>query len=306
MGAGDLSFFVAVVATGASVAVLMAFGFIRRRDTMAWDTGVHGGGTHTDLPTLTDPDIARRIASLVREPIEPATDDAPADLDPAGDENGSGAPLEAGQLASRLDDWPVEDRTLPDPSAALPGLVAGWGLADASALAAADLSADPVADRPVAPDREVLARLLVDPLTGLGTSLAWDMWIADEEPRVRRYGRPSTIVLAELDGLDAVDAFHGPEVAEGAAAMIGAAFRANIRSSDRAAVVGPGIYAILLPETDEVRAVNFVERVRATCEEWLAVNSPSVRLLLGWASPDGDGLAGAWAVAERRLERERH
>ncbi len=287
MGAGDLSFFVAVVATGASVAVLMAFGFIRRRDTMAWDTGVHGGGTHTDLPTLTDPDIARRIASLVREPIEPATDDAPADLDPAGDENGSGAPLEAGQLASRLDDWPVEDRTLPDPSAA-------------------DLSADPAADRPVAPDREVLARLLVDPLTGLGTSLAWDMWIADEEPRVRRYGRPSTIVLAELDGLDAVDAFHGPEVAEGAAAMIGAAFRANIRSSDRAAVVGPGIYAILLPETDEVRAVNFVERVRATCEEWLAVNSPSVRLLLGWASPDGDGLAGAWAVAERRLERERH
>ena len=43
MGAGDLSFAFAVVATGASVAVLLAFGFIRRREAIAWDTGRGGG-----------------------------------------------------------------------------------------------------------------------------------------------------------------------------------------------------------------------------------------------------------------------
>ena len=87
--------------------------------------------------------------------------------------------------------------------------------------------------------------------------------------------------------------------------MIGAALRSNIRSCDHAAVIGPGLYAVLLPETDKIRAVNFVERVRATCEEWLEVNWPSVQLLLGWASPDEDGLAGARVLAEDRLERER-
>ena len=60
---------------------------------------------------------------------------------------------------------------------------------------------------------EKIVKVFVDPLTGLGTELAWDLWIAGEDPRARRYNRPATIVLAELDGLDAVGAFHGPDVA---------------------------------------------------------------------------------------------
>ncbi len=77
-----------------------------------------------------------------------------------------------------------------------------------------------------------------------------------------------------------------------------------MRSSDRAAVLGAGLYAVLLTETDEIRAVNFVERVRATCEEWLAANAPGVTIAFGWASPEGDGLGGARARAQQRLLRD--
>ena len=289
MGSGDLSFVIAIAATGTSVATLLAFAFLRRRETVAWDMGSHGGGSVPDLHVTTDPDIARRIASLVRRPEDRV------DAEPA--------PTREELLSDGSDEWPARDAA---PDAVVAALVSSVVAAapEPPAVLRAEAELD-LAWPAVAPGREVLTRLLVDPQTGLGTPLAWDVWVADEDARVRRYRRPATVVLAELDGLDAVGAFHGPEVAEGAAAMIGAAFRSNIRTCDHAAVIGPGLYAVLLPETDEIRAVNFVERVRATCEEWLAVNSPSVRILLGWASPDADGLVGARATAERRLDRER-
>ena len=42
---------------------------------------------------------------------------------------------------------------------------------------------------------------------------------------------------------------------------------------------------MLLPETDEVQAINYVERVRAECDRWLAAGAVSMRLAIGWASP---------------------
>ena len=41
------------------------------------------------------------------------------------------------------------------------------------------------------------------------------------------------------------------------------------RSADHVARLGPGRFAVLLPETDEVAAINYVERVRRACDLWL-------------------------------------
>ncbi len=317
---------VTVVATTSALTLgIMAFGLFRRRSSVAWESGgyVPPGGTDTQLA---DPAIARRIAELV----------PPSDADPSDDEatDPSDGPSALFTPADEqfLSDGSDESAAEPDGWASVPAPVAWPDLVVASGDGPADTAdgalvdrpdpsvawpdADPGVVRPLldavaasdpapAVDREALSRLLTDATTGLGSAVAWELWIAEEDPRERRYRRPTTIVLVELDGLDAVVAVHGRGVAARAAAMIGTTLRANVRNSDRAAVIGPGLYAVLLTETDEIRAVNFVERVRATCESWLATNAPGVGIAFGWASPDGEGLGGARATAHQRLLRDR-
>ncbi len=340
MGAGELPYVAVVVGTSLAALALVTFGLLRRRGSMAWETGSPQAGRSDDAQVdtlIADPTIARRIAELVPPPSGPddfdasfGSSDDPETVDPSA----SGEPVDlvpvdlrmlsdgSDESAEDADGAPVAPDPVAWPEAAIasvfgrgepgeaptwtdsPDADPAWPVADPGVVRP---SLDAIAGAEPAPsiDRDVLSRLLTDAATGLGTAVAWELWVAEEEPRERRYGRPTTIVLAELDGLDAVVAVHGAGVADRAAAMIGTALRANVRTSDRAAVVGPGLYAVLLTETDEIRAVNFVERVRATCEDWLQSNAPGVRIVFGWASPDGDGLAGARARAHQRLLRER-
>ena len=60
------------------------------------------------------------------------------------------------------------------------------------------------------------------------------------------------------------------------------------RGADHVARLGPAGSAVLLPETDEVAAINYVERVRAACELWLESGAIALRLAIGWASTAGD------------------
>ncbi|OGN82573.1 MAG: hypothetical protein A2X23_01385 [Chloroflexi bacterium GWC2_73_18] len=67
-----------------------------------------------------------------------------------------------------------------------------------------------------------------------------------------------------------------------------------------------GRFAVLLPETDEVQAINYVERVRGECERRLATGAVPIRLFVGWASPaPGGDLDGAMRTAEERMYAER-
>jgi GGDEF domain-containing protein len=325
----ELPYLAAVVGTSVAAMTLVAFGLLRRRGSMAWETGPASAGRGGDglVDTqVADPAIARRIAELVPPPSHPDPFSDPGDepgrtVDPGADLRALYAEPEDQVLTDGSDEW-VDDSDAPIvPEARAAAVV--WADAavgplsdDAHSPAPAWPTADPGVLRPVVDaveppgtetpaDRDALARILVDPTTGLGTAVAWELWLADEDPRERRYRRPTTIVLAELDGLDAFVAVHGTGVADRAAAMIGTAFRANVRTSDRAATLGPGLFGVLLTETDEIRAVNFVERVRATCEEWLDANAPGVGIAFGWASPEGDGVAGARIRAHERLVRER-
>jgi GGDEF domain-containing protein len=56
----------------------------------------------------------------------------------------------------------------------------------------------------------------------------------------------------------------------------------NIRSSDHIARIDRTRFALLLTETDEIAAINIVERVRAACEFQLGA-SDLVRIAIGWA-----------------------
>jgi GGDEF domain-containing protein len=80
----------------------------------------------------------------------------------------------------------------------------------------------------------------------------------------------------------------------------------NSRRADRVARVGPVRFHVLLPKTDEITAINYVDRVREETDDWLAAGAVASRLVIGWASPGtGTAFADAMRVAEERMNADR-
>jgi diguanylate cyclase (GGDEF)-like protein len=145
-----------------------------------------------------------------------------------------------------------------------------------------------------------------DAQTGLDGPLNWEFRLRDEDARFARYRRAVSVVIVELEGLDRLLARFGPDAAERIVPPVGQTLLRQARTTDHVARIGDGRFAILLPETDEVQAINYVERVRAECDRWLAAGAVSMRLAIGWASPaPGSGLSTAIRVAEDRLNGDR-
>ena len=183
--------------------------------------------------------------------------------------------------------------------------------ADAGGAATSVAEHDAGAGRPVmaaaSSSGEGYPEPTIDAETGLDSPLAWSMAIAIEEARSSRYGRPVSVVIAELDGLDRLAELIGTDVADRLIPPVADALRRNARAADRVARLGHARFGVLLVETDEVRAINYVERVRSACDRWLEASAIALRLSIGWASPTTDGdLRSAVRMAEDRMYREQH
>ena len=143
-----------------------------------------------------------------------------------------------------------------------------------------------------------------DALTGTDGPRLWDRVISSEVARVNRYGRPATIVLIEFAGLDAHARKWGVDVSERLFTQLARTLAVELRASDHIARIGRTRFAILLTETDEIAAINIVERARAACEYQLGA-SELVRVAIGWASPSTTtDLRAAIQVAGERLTDE--
>jgi diguanylate cyclase (GGDEF)-like protein len=142
----------------------------------------------------------------------------------------------------------------------------------------------------------------IDPLTGLLTAGAWTRNVVDEEARIRRYHRPATVVVMEVEGLDRLVSRLGPASVERIVPAVADTIRRGAREADHVARIGSGRFAVLMPETDEILAINYIERVRKACDLWLESGAVSLRLAIGWASSTGDGsLVDAEALATDRM-----
>ncbi|MEP6640093.1 MAG: GGDEF domain-containing protein [Chloroflexota bacterium] len=145
----------------------------------------------------------------------------------------------------------------------------------------------------------------IDGLTGLLVPGEWNRIIADEAARNHRYGHPTTIVIIEIEGLDRLTGVLGPGASDRILPAIADTLSRNARGADHLARLGPARFGVLLPETGEIEAVNFVERVRQACDLWLESGAVALRLAIGWASPTGDtSLNDALIVANERMYAE--
>jgi diguanylate cyclase (GGDEF)-like protein len=144
-----------------------------------------------------------------------------------------------------------------------------------------------------------------DVLTGADGPRLWDRVVLSEQARCQRYHRPVTVAFAEIAGVDGLAARWGWDVAERSLAACARRLTREIRSSDHIARVETTRFGILLTETTEIAAINFVERARASCEKELKATGDEVTIGFGWASPPGKGnLSDAVEVALSRLAAE--
>jgi diguanylate cyclase (GGDEF)-like protein len=144
-----------------------------------------------------------------------------------------------------------------------------------------------------------------DQLTGTDGPRYWDRIIISESARVRRYKRPATIVLVEIGGLARLSKLWGADVGERTLFLAARTLSREIRTSDHIARIEALRFGVLLTETTEIAAINFVERARAACEQELRVATEIVAVGFGWASPPPKrDLTDAITIAERRLHAE--
>jgi diguanylate cyclase (GGDEF)-like protein len=145
-----------------------------------------------------------------------------------------------------------------------------------------------------------------DDETGLDLQPAWARWLSEEQARVRRFHRPATIVLVELSGLDHLADRLGDEAAHRLIAPIATTMRRQARATDHLARLGRTTFGAILTETDAIRAINYVERIRSACDVWLEAGAVMLRVSIGWSEMSPDRPAEvALPDAVRRLDVER-
>lgn len=139
-----------------------------------------------------------------------------------------------------------------------------------------------------------------DGLTGLANRKELERQLQSAIATSRRHARALTLVLADLDGLKAINDTQGHAAGDGALRSVAAALLATVRSTDLCARIGGDEFAIVLPDTPSAVAAEVMKRV----EQRLA--DSGLRLsygIAGW-EPRLSGYM-LFKLADNRLYREK-
>lgn len=146
-----------------------------------------------------------------------------------------------------------------------------------------------------------------DPLTGLDGPDMWQRVLVVEAARAFRYERDLAVVIAELAGLDGVAETWGGDVARLALREAAQCLRRMSRTSDYVVRIGATRFGVVLTETDEITAINYVERVREAMPRSMPPGTEPLHLSFGWASlRHGESAEGVVDRASARLLAELH
>lgn len=144
-----------------------------------------------------------------------------------------------------------------------------------------------------------------DPKTELANMKHWNQLAEVEVERARRFGRPLSVALADLDLLRDINNKHGHLLGDQMIRRVADAIRAAVREYDVPARFGGDEFAILMPETGLREALAVGERIRGGVEA-IELKGPDgsrvvVSLSLGVASfPESGGSAAELLAAADR------
>jgi diguanylate cyclase (GGDEF)-like protein/putative nucleotidyltransferase with HDIG domain len=103
----------------------------------------------------------------------------------------------------------------------------------------------------------------IDPKTGLFNARHFSALLRAELAHAERFGRPTSLIMADLDLLRDINNSYGHLAGDTVLAGIAKVFQTELREYDVPARFGGEEFAILLPETSRVEALLVAERVRA-------------------------------------------
>ncbi|MEX2642227.1 MAG: diguanylate cyclase [Acetobacterales bacterium] len=101
-----------------------------------------------------------------------------------------------------------------------------------------------------------------DELTGTANRRAFMEKAAEELARARRYGRPLSLLMLDIDHFKQVNDNHGHGTGDAALRSLAETARGQLRVSDLLGRLGGEEFATLLPETDMNAAREVAERIR--------------------------------------------
>lgn len=132
---------------------------------------------------------------------------------------------------------------------------------------AMDITRSKEADEIIRADAERY-RLLsnTDALTGLWNRRYFSQVVSSEMRRARRYRRPFSVALCDLDFFKRINDTYGHDAGDAVLVNFSRLMQANLRESDIVARVGGEEFAFFLPETDLSSALRVFDKLRSTVE----------------------------------------
>jgi diguanylate cyclase (GGDEF)-like protein len=137
---------------------------------------------------------------------------------------------------------------------------------------------------------EMEHRAKTDFLTGLFNHRSFQATLSTELARARRHGHQLSVLIADLDHLKAVNDNLGHVIGDSVIREVAETIRVNCRGSDVAARYGGEEYAVILPETSLIDAVQVAERIRERINESIYTGVGHVTASIGVANYPGDAL----------------
>lgn len=134
---------------------------------------------------------------------------------------------------------------------------------------------------------------ITDGLTGLFNQRHFFSQLANELKRVQRYGRPMSLVAFDLDRFKQCNDQFGHLEGDNVLRLVGDLMSTTTRSSDQAFRYGGDEFFVILPETNQSRAVSMAEKIRVTFKDrWpydpTDKSAPQVTLSIGVAQSAGE------------------
>lgn len=135
-----------------------------------------------------------------------------------------------------------------------------------------------------------------DALTGLANRRAWDLALAAEETRCRRYGHPATVLVLDLNDLKTVNDTSGHAAGDQLLRDCAAVLASTARDTDLLARLGGDEFGLLAVETDADGGRAKLERIRR------ALLDEGIRAAAGMGVRRSDGdLVTAWQEADHAM-----
>jgi diguanylate cyclase (GGDEF)-like protein len=131
---------------------------------------------------------------------------------------------------------------------------------------------------------ELAALADTDGLTGCLNRRAFHDRLAVEVDRAVRYGRPLSVVVADIDDFKSVNDNFGHPIGDEALALVGAALRSELRSTDVAGRLGGDEFGVILADTPLDGAETQARRIAQRLDERASV----VKLSIGVAALEAD------------------